>query len=159
MDNKPFHLVIRFSDTMFAVGDVVELHNTVVKKQGTVWFGKLGQTLSPRRIDLINNQVKKKIPTFLYLIKGNRKKSTAYRASLISIQKEKPQEDTLIPHYYTEKDMIQYMRVWIRIKKIMPIELSVMENLKAVNSVFPIIETLRLSSSGYFLVHESDSIF
>jgi hypothetical protein len=37
--------------------------------------------------------------------------------------------------------------------------MSEMDTLKVVNSVFPISETLQRSSSGYFLVHESKSIF
>jgi hypothetical protein len=159
MDNKPFHLVVRFSDTMFSVGDVVELHNAIVQKQGSVWFGKLGQTLSQNRVDLLNKQTEKKIPTFLYLVKGNRRKSTAYRTLLLHVQREKPQDKILIPKYYIEKDMIQYMKAWIKIGKIMPVEMTEMENLKAINSVLPIAETLRLSSAGYFLVHESGSIF
>ena len=55
MDSRPFHLVVRFSDTMFAAGDVVDLHNAIVKKRGSVWFGKLGQTLSQNRMDLLTN--------------------------------------------------------------------------------------------------------
>jgi hypothetical protein len=158
MDSKPFHLVVRFSDTMFSAGDVVDLHNAIVKKQGVVWFGKLGQALSQKRADLLNKQVEKKIPTFLYLVKGHRSKSTAYRAKLIHIQREKPLDNVCIPNYYIEKDMIQYMKVWIKISKISQISMSEMENLKTVNSVLPIAETLKLSSSGHFLVHESKSI-
>lgn len=158
MDSKPFHLVIRFSDTMFNVGNVVELHNAVATEYGSVWFGKLGQTLSQKRVDLINKQVEKKIPTFLYLVKGNRKKSTAYRSLVTYIQKERPEDNASIPHYYIEKEIIQYMKVWIKIGSIAPIEMIEMKNLKAINSVFPIAETLARSSSGYFLVHESKSI-
>lgn len=159
MDKKPFHLVVRFSDTMFSAGNVVELHNAVATERGSVWFGKLGHTLSQNRVDLLNQQVEKKISTFLYLVKGNRKRSTAYRTLLMHVQKEKPQDDSFIPHYYFEKEIIQYMNAWIKIGQIMPIEMAEMDNLKAINSVFPIAETLKLSSSGYFLVHESTSIF
>jgi hypothetical protein len=87
--NDQFHLVVRFSDTMFGVGDVVSKHNEIIARHGTVWFGKLGQTLSQSRIDMLNKQVEKGIPTFLYLVKGNRRKSTAYRAPLLMIGKEK----------------------------------------------------------------------
>jgi hypothetical protein len=157
--DKPFHLVVRFSDTMFGIGDVVALHNAVVVANGAVWFGKLGQTLSLGRIDILNEQVDKKIPTYLYLVKGNRRKSTAYRAPLIWVSREMPKEKSLIPVYYAEKDLIQFMKAWMKIGQIKPIELSAMDKLKAINSVFPIAETLVRSSSGYFLVHESVSIY
>lgn len=159
MLEKPFHLVVRFSDSMFGVGDVVALHNAIVAEQGAVWFGKLGQTLSQSRMDWLNGQVAKNIPTFLYLVKGNRRKSTAYQASLLWVEKGMPKEAALIPAYYAEKDLLQYMKAWMKIGRIEAIEMSAMDRLKAINSVFPISETLVRSSSGYFLVRESKSIF
>jgi hypothetical protein len=51
MDEKPLHLVVRFSDTIFGVGDVVAKHNTITLKYGTVWSGKMGSTLVQRRIE------------------------------------------------------------------------------------------------------------
>lgn len=159
MNDKPFHLVVRFSDTMFGVGDVVALHNSVVSKQGAVWFGKLGQTLSQSRVDILNAQIKKGIPTILYLVKGNRRQSTAYRARLSLVSKEVPKETRLVPEYYTEKELLRFMTAWMKIGQIEPIDMSEMDTLKAINSVFPIAETLVRSSSGYFLVKESKAIF
>ncbi len=157
--NHPVHLVVRFTDTMFDVGDVVAVHNEIVTEQGAVWFGKLGQTLSQGRIEIINKQIEQRIPTFLYLVKGNRKKSTAYRAQLIAVSRDKPKEKKLIPQYYGEKKLLQYMQAWMKISHIEPIDMSEMDSLKAISSVFPIAETLTRSSSGYFLVRESKSIF
>lgn len=157
--NNPCHLVVRFSDTMFGVGDVVAIHNAIVKKDGAVWFGKLGQTLSQNRVDMLAKQIEQGILTNLYLVKGNRKKSTAYRANLLAVSKDKPKEKKLIPAYYGEKKLLQYMQAWMKISQIEPIDMSEMDSLKAINSVYPISETLQRSSSGYFLVHESKSIF
>jgi len=159
MNDKPLHLVVRFSDTMFSVGNVTALHNAVVAEHGAVWFGKLGQTISQGRVDMLNKQVEKGIPTFLYLVKGNRRKSTAYRASLMQMSKEIPKENILIPAYYAKKDLLQFMKAWMKIGQIEAIEMSEMDRLKAINSVFPISETLVRSSSGYFLVRESKLIF
>jgi len=157
--SNPYHLVVRFSDTMFDVGDVVAIHNAIATEHGAVWFGKLGQTLSQNRIDLLAKQIEQGTPTYLYLVKGNRRKSTAYQAQLIAISKDKPKEKKLIPAYYGGKKLLQYMQVWMKISQIEPIEMSQMDSLKAITSVFPISETLQRSSSGYFLVHESKSIF
>jgi hypothetical protein len=144
---------------MFSVGDVVIEHNAIVSQHGAVWFGKLGNPLSRARVALLSEQLEQNTPTFLYLIKGNRKKSTAYRANLLAISRDFPKEKNLIPAYYREKNMIEFMKVWMKIGKIELIELSDMRSLKAINSIFPIAETLMRSSSGYFLVHESKSIF
>jgi hypothetical protein len=159
MNNKPFHLVVRFSDTMFGVGDVVALHNAIVTAHGAIWFGKLGQTLSQGRVDMLNQQVEKGTPMFVYLVKGNRRKSTAYRAPLFQVNKEMPGEPSLMPEYYSEKGLIQYMKAWMKIGQIEAIAMAEMDRLRAMNSIFPIAETLVRSSSGYFLVQESRSIF
>jgi hypothetical protein len=144
---------------MFDVGNVVALHNAVVTNNGAVWFGKLGQTLSQGRIDKLNEQVDKKILTYLYLVKGNRRKSTAFRAPLMRVSRDMPKETPLIPAYYAEKNLIQYMKAWMKVGFIEAIEMSEMDKLKAINSVFPIAETLVRSSSGYFLIQESKAIF
>jgi hypothetical protein len=159
MTEKHHHLVVRFSDTMFGMGDVAALHNKIVNEQGFVWFGKLGQTIAQKRVDMLNEQVAKNIPTYLYLVKGNRKKSTAYRADLLSISREEPEDKAFYPAYYAEKEIIQYMKAWMKVGKIEAIEMTEMAKLKALNSVFPISETLARSSSGYFLIHESKAIF
>jgi hypothetical protein len=160
METGPLHLVIRFSDTMFGVGDVVALHNEVVDKHGAVWFGKLGGTLSLSRMEWLNKQVEQKVLTFLYLVKGNRRKSTPYKAEILAVSRDLPKkEKALIPPYYAEKKLIKFMNAWVKVGHIEQVEMSAMKNLKTISSIFPIEETLMRSSSGYFLVHESKSIF
>jgi hypothetical protein len=160
MEPKHFHLVIRFSDNLFSVGDVVSKHNEIVSAYGNVWFGKLGSPLSYRRVDLINNQIMKNLPTSLYLVKGARKKSTAYITSIFEVTRDFPKkESNLIPEYYTEKGIIKFISVWLKIGEIEQIEMSHLKNLRAIHSVFPLEETLAKSSSGYFLVSEGRSVF
>lgn len=160
METAPLHLVIRFSDTMFEVGDVVSLHNKVVDEHGAVWFGKLGGTLSISRIEWLNKQIAQKIQTYIYLVKGNRKKSTPYKAEIVAVSRDFPKkEKALIPPYYEEKKLLKFMNAWVKIGYIEQVEMSSLKNLKTINSIFPIEETLVRSSSGYFLVHESKSIF
>ena len=145
---------------MFNVGDVIDKHNEVVNQHGAVWFGKLGGTLSFSRIEMLNKQITQNISTFVYLVQGNRRKSTPYKAKIFSLSRDLPKkEKALIPPYYAEKKLIKYMNAWVKIGHIEKVELSSMKNLKTINSIFPLEETLVLSSSGYFLVHESKSIF
>jgi hypothetical protein len=51
------------------------------------------------------------------------------------------------------------MKAWMKIGPIDAIEMSAMSKLKTINSINPISETLVRSSSGYFLVRESKSIY
>ena len=160
METSSLHLVIRFSDTMFSVGDVVALHNQVMDEHGAVWFGKLGGTLSQSRIEWLNKQIEQKIPTFLYLVKGNRRKSTPYKTDVLAVSRNFPKnEKALVPAYYSEKKLLKFMNAWVKVGRIEQVEISDLKNLKTINSIFPIEETLVRSSSGYFLVHESKSIF
>jgi len=159
MPDKLFHLVVRFSDTMFNVGDVIAIHNDIVAEHGAVWFGKLGQTFAQGRIVILNKQIEQGIPTYLYLVKGNRQKSTAYRAALIRVTKDLPKEKILIPIYYSKKKLLQYMHAWMKIGEIELVDTSNLNKLKAIDSVAPISETLIRSSSGHFLVHESKTTY
>jgi len=155
---KPIHLAVRFSDTLFGIGNVVTRHNKIVEQHGSVYFGKMGQPISQLKVDKLNQQIEKRIPTFLYLVKGNRKKSTAYRAPLLHVQKELPSEQNLIPSYYSEKNILQFMKVFMRIGEIKKIEIADLTSLRTISSLYPLTETLAKSSSGHFYVRERTNI-
>lgn len=158
VDNLPVHLVVRFADSMFEVGDVIARHNEVVAQHGAVWFGKMGSTIAATRIDRLNRQIEEGTLTFLYLVKGNRRMPTAYRASLVLAAKTLPtKEKPLVPPYYTEKKLLRHMNAWMKIKQIKQIDLEELDALQAISSVLPLSETLVRSSSGYFLVHVAES--
>ncbi len=158
MISQPIHLVVRFSDTMFDVGDVIARHNEVVGVHGAVWFGKMGSTLAASRISLLNKQIQDGVPTFLYLVKGNRRIPTPYRAPLLLVSKILPlREKLLVPQYYAEKKIVRHMNAWMKVKKIVPSELDELDALQAVSSVLPLSETLVRSSSGYFLVQAAQA--
>ena len=40
-NHPPVHLVVRFADSMFDVGDVIARHNEVVAQRGAGWSKKL----------------------------------------------------------------------------------------------------------------------
>ena len=115
--------------------------------------------LAQGRIDIINNQIEQGIPTYLYLVKGNRQKSAVYRAHLMYVARYRPKEKVLIPIYYSKKKLLQYMNAWMKIDKIEQVDMSTLNSLKAINSVIPISETLARSSSGYFLVRENKTTY
>ncbi len=147
---RPLHLIVRFADSLFDVGDVVARHNEIVEKEGSVWFGKMGQTISQIRIDKLNQQIAQDIPTYLYLVKGNRKKSTPYQAPLLSISRELPTDQALIPPYYTEKDILQFMKVFMKVGKITKIEMKDLNKLQAISSINPMSDTLAAAHQVIF---------
>ena len=155
--NKTYtkHLLVRFSDSMFSVGDVIELHQNIIKKNGFVWFGKLGSSIGQNHIEEINKQVKNNIESNFFLVKGNRKISTFYSANIIYLSKDIPENERYaIPPYYFEKELTSNMRFWAKIKDIIKMSTEDVKNLKVIGSVNNIDESLFLSSSGHFFVRK-----
>ncbi len=81
---KPIHLLLRFLDRLLDNSGTIEEHQKVIEREGAVWFGKMGQPISQNAIDKLNKQVEDNIPTFIYLVKGNRRKPTAYISDLVA---------------------------------------------------------------------------
>jgi len=151
----PVHILLRFSDSLLKSGDTIEKHNQVVNREGAVWFGKMGATVSQYHIDLLNEQVKDGIPTFVYLVKGNRRKSTAYRGALVLASKTLPEgEDLLVPSYYADLDIPKYVKFWVKVKVINPVEGSDLNKMQVASSLSPIGDSLVRSSSGHFIIRE-----
>jgi hypothetical protein len=154
MQNKStIHLLIRFSDTLLKTGDTISAHNQVVEREGAVWFGKMGSPVSQNNIVILNGQVEKGIPTFVYLVKGNRRKSIAYRSRLIFALKTLPKTETdLVPTYYAELNIPQYVKFWVKLTKIDLVDFSNLKQMQVASSVLSLAETLVKSSSGHFII-------
>jgi len=72
---KPVHLLLRFSDLLLKDGDTITEHNKVIESEGAVWFGKMGSSVAQRHIDVFNEQIQEENPIYVYLVKGNDRKS------------------------------------------------------------------------------------
>jgi hypothetical protein len=152
-EKRPIHLLIRFSDNLFAVGDAIAKHQEVIKQNSSVWFGKLGTPISQNAIESFISQIEKGIPTYLYLVKGNRKRSTFYKAKILTLSGDFPKkEKDNIPYYYFEKKIAKQMKSWVKIIDIQPLEAEEIKSLRVKSSVLDIEETLFRSSAGLFYV-------
>ena len=151
----PIHLLLRFSDTLLKTGDTIDEHNQVVESEGSVWFGKMGSTVSQSQIDVLNGQVQDAIPTYVCLVKGNRRKSAAFRGRLVLASKTLPKgEENRVPSYYTDLSIPRYVKFWVKLTKIVPIDSADLNMMQVASSVLPIRETLFRSSSGHFFLCE-----
>ncbi|MDY6846396.1 MAG: hypothetical protein SVP52_04610 [Chloroflexota bacterium] len=155
---KPTHLLIRFSDRLLENRGTIEEHQKVIEKEGAVWFGKMGQPISQNAIDKLNKQVEDNIPTFIYLVKGNRRKPTTFISDLVFASKSKPEEEMdLIPPYYNEIEIIQFVKFWAKVTNLHEIDLKDLTKMGVASSVYPLLETLVKSSSGHFYLQEKKS--
>lgn len=150
---QPVHLLVRFSDNLFDVGNAIAKHQEVIQKGRSVWFGKLGTPISHKAIDTIKLQIENNVSSYLYLVKGNRRKSTFYKAKIITLTDKFPKnEKDAIPPYYFEKKIARQMKSWIKITDIQTLESSEVKLLKVKSSVLNLEETLFRSSAGLFYV-------
>jgi len=155
---KPIHLLIRFSDRLLENRETISEHQKVIEQNGAVWFGKMGQPISQNAIDKLNKQVEENIPTFIYLVKGNRKLPTAFICNLILAAKNIPEEEmNLIPTYYKELEITRFIKFWAKVNNIQQIENSELNKMSVASSVYPLQETLYKSSSGHFYIQERKS--
>ena len=151
----PVHLLLRFSDSLLKDGDTIQEHNEVVGQEGAVWFGKMGVTVSQNHIDILNGQVQDGIPTYVYLVKGNRRKSTAYRGELVLASKTLPEDEELLaPSYYADLGIPKYVKFWVKIKEIMSVDAADLNKMQVASSFSPLGESLARSSSGHFIIRE-----
>jgi len=152
---KPIHLLIRFSDRLLENRGTIEEHQNVIEKEGAVWFGKMGQPVSYNVIEKLNQQVEKNIKTYIYLVKGNRRTPSAFLSELIIASREFPQnEKELIPAYYQELEIIQFIKVWVKIRCLHEIGSGDLNKMRVASSVYPLTETLIKSSTGHFIIKE-----
>jgi hypothetical protein len=91
----------------------------------------------------------------LYLVKGNRRKSTFYKATIELLSSSLPKnEKDLIPKYYFDLKIVKHMKFWAKLSGITQIKESEIQNIRVIGSVNEINETLARSSSGHFIVRE-----
>ena len=159
MDKETYHLAIRFSDSRFHIEDVVDLHNKIVSNIGYVWFGKMGLPIAASKIEQLKLQITLKRPTFVYLVKTFRTESTFYKANILDIKRQLPAiEAKNFPSYYREYDLVNYIKTWLKISKVVPSTKEEINNIKVVKSVFTLRETLSRSASGHFWVKKTKVI-
>jgi hypothetical protein len=155
MDTESIHILLRFSDKLGAIGDTIAAHKQVIAAHGSVWFGKMGRPLSRKYIERINAQCEAKIPTHLYLVQAGRGGYQVYRGNLLKMSRELPsKERKLIPTYYTQKSLLQYMRLWSKLSALAPFDNKNLSSLQVASSGSPIVQSLHGSMAGLFIVRE-----
>jgi len=155
---RPIHLLIRFSDSLFGIGNVVEKHNKIVEEFDSVWFGKIGVPISATHIAKIERQIEAGVKSYVLLAKGNRKKTDIFIADIYELSRLTPiTEKHKIPEYYIANQLIDRMKFWIRIGKICELPPESFNIFKVRNSINDLHESLYRSSMGHFvLVKKSD---
>src|SRR5712691_6376063 len=99
------HLVARFSDRLFRVGNVVQRHQRVVEEYGAVWFGKFGQPVGGSTADLLRPP---SVATwaYLFLVQTGNSGTRVFRGPILDVTFEPPcNELRLVPKDYGELNL------------------------------------------------------
>lgn len=137
-------LALRFADNYAPKEGTIKLHQNVIGSVGYVWYGKFGNSLSQKNIDLLMSQVNKKI---LLIKSGTPDRYWAYYDSII---KSLPNDIENIPDYY--RNNTEKIKCWFRIIKIEKAENNIMSKFMISSSKMPLSETSKHSLNPCFII-------
>ena len=147
---------MRFSDKLGFIGDTIEAHSAVIKKHGAAWFGKMGKTLGHDKVERLNEQVEKKIPTFLYLVQRSASKGyQIYRGGILQVARDLPaRQNRYIPKYYESHRLEEYIRLWTKLSNLRAVPSSEINGFVVSSSGSPVLVTLGRSMAAMFIVRK-----
>ena len=136
-------IALRFSDSFATAAGTIAEHKKLIEKDGYVWYGKLGASVSDR---ICKELLETSEPRILLIHSG---KSACYWAYIDKVSKEVPPLEN-IPEYY--RDQAKIFRTWFRVKRIEEAEKNVMSMCTVASSGASLSVTSRSSMSPYFII-------
>lgn len=142
-------IALRFADNYAPQEGTIRLHSDVIKKYGYVWYGKFGNTLSQKNIDLLMSQTERK----MLLIKSGYPER--YWVYFDAITKDIPSELNLIPEYY--RNNTSKIGCWFKISKIERAENNVMSKFVISSSKMLLSEASKHSMNPCFIIENKEN--
>lgn len=137
-------IALRFADNYAPMEGTIKLHQAIISENGYIWYGKFGNTLSRKNIDLLMSQPERKI----LLIKSGF--TDRYWAYFENIKKEKSLDINTIPEYY--RNNTEKIKCWFKIVRIERAENNVMSKFIISSSKMPLSEASKQSLNPYFVI-------
>ena len=137
-------IALRFADNYAPKEGTIKLHQEIINNNGYVWYGKFGNTLFQKNIDLLMSHPDRKF----FLIKSGF--PDRYWAYFDEIVKDKPKDINNIPEYY--RNNTDKIKCWFKIRKIERTENNVMSKFIISSSKMPLSEASKHSLNPYFVI-------
>lgn len=151
----PTHLALRYSDSLFRIRNVLERHAVIANRHGAVWFGKIGQPIGQASGRALQDQIADRTPTFVFLLQRSSSGIDVARCDLLDVAWDRPSEDELIPDYYDEDGISQFMKSWVKISSITEgVPPACLSDWELIRSGRDLADALRVSMGGVFFVRE-----
>jgi hypothetical protein len=154
MAGKIYHLVVRYTEDMYEVDDVIVRHNQIALRQDAVWVGKPFHKMGQATMDIINQQIAEGLEPRLYFIDTKMKRPIAHFGKLLAVTMKAPSDRELIPMFYQQKKILSRMKVWMKVDFLDGFYLNDLPALEKMNEVYNDAEMLADKSSGYFILYE-----
>lgn len=140
-------IALRFADNYAPSSGTINLHNEVIKKNGYVWYGKFGNSLSQNNIDMLLKMEEKK---FLLIKSGTVERYWVYFTDI----KKHIDNDSCIPEYYrNNKDRV---KCWFKVIKFELADQKIMSNFVVSSSKAPLSDASKHSLNPYFVIETKE---
>ena len=153
MGPTPIHVLMRFSDKLFAIGNVIERHAAVLERHGAVWIAKIGRPLGGTRISSINTQIAADVASYLFLYQRKLGSHELWRSELLEVRASSPSaHDPCVPSYYADCNMFAIAETWFKVESFRGVGDRELDRLVTLSSRQPIIQTLTTSTAALFII-------
>mgnify|MGYP007103938832 CR=1 FL=1 len=136
-------IALRFFEKFAPETGTIYEHQKIIDEIGYVYYGKMGNTVSDKNIQIIMQQ---KTPKILLIHSGG---TNRYWATVDHIKKERPAFNEF-PKYY--HDISDKFKTWFRVVKIEEAPKNIMSKCKVVSSGAILGEVSKHSMSPYFII-------
>lgn len=136
-------IALRYGETFSPPCGTIAAHQQVIDKVGYVWYGKMGNTISNKVIDVIFSSDN---PRILLIQSG---KIQRYWAYISEISKTTPPLN-YIPSYY--RDNSSRFKCWFKIIRFEPAPKDILKRCIVVSSGQLLGEVSKHSASPYFII-------
>ena len=138
-----YSIALRFAEKFAPNEGTIKAHQSLIDKNGFVWYGKMGNTVSDANIKKVMSQEN---PRILLIHSGGQDRYWAY---VTAIEKKKPRDDEF-PEYY--RNIADKFKTWFCVSRFEIAEKGVMSKCIVSSSKAILSNASRHSMSPYFLI-------
>ena len=135
-------IALRFSDNFAPKDGTMAEHQKIISTNGYVWYGKLGNKISPK----VMHEILKNGPVQIVFIKSG--SSDRFLADLIDVSYER---QTVHPAYYGND--ATFMKTWLKLSNIQKVDNDILDNCSIASTGKKINDILKKTMGSYFIIN------
>ena len=154
-----FDVLMRYSGSLYGVGDPIAEHRRVLERRGRVWLGKFGKPLAISRIEVASARAARGDVVWLYLASSATGNWQVHRGRIAQMTRELPRGAKRdIPDYYVSKDLLNLVSTWTCLMDLQQLHPSVLAKLHVASSGSTARHALTYSQNGVFIVRSARKV-